>query len=880
MELRVFQINTMSVSISLLDDIASQLQGQGKELDSLKFVERSLVMRQEFFGGGIEVEKLAEQFVIRCNLIAMKFLKEEDFVLSFEFLKKAEWSLGDRSGFLSNRPLLKLKLLAATWNNFGCFFKSRGKLQQSLQYLEKAVKAEEALYEKHEELKDKNILSNSFSRSGSISVYSDHSIKTNSDVNIYNQKNSNQLQNDIQNQIQTPADENALVVQSAQNLVNDATSVSLDTSATTHLNICAVLSQLGKHRKALNHAKSALKCLDQEERNQRNYFRDDDIGLKKWLEQRDASVKAVVYYNLAVELEFLNDYHESKNYYRRSYFEAKKSLGLSHPTTQVIRSSYINAFGEPPPAIYIPTRDSLNRRSSLMNGTSLLGSHSSRSMHSVKDSEASSLKNKQHSSTSRVEKRHTSSNNQSRRNSIELPSIKSKDKRNNENQKKNTIKTESKSKKYQHPPLKTQLSSRSLRSEISTSTQEKIPPEISSIQGSSRSESMISNVSSVRSGSLQNTENDSLKGSNRYYEKNNTKIGRRSSSSSITSNSKDKKISDERRNSVGSRNFIKLKPISHSKSKVYNKIENNISPYNEKQIIQMENKNNQDRQNGSTTPIRKFNPNRSKPNLPASPHPGMSTRRYSLLDLPKRLDPDQAAIIIQRNVRGWISRRHYKQVKALIKSYIYKLPQLEGTPPRSLESPATLRKKYMNQKDETLISPTKKTSLGDYSPSGRNTPRDLKNLIDSNGRPLSRQSSRNEILTPISTQTNMISILGESEFLYDNEFQEEQVTSPAVISHLKNISVTLENLQKSLSTESDFLNSPSTPSTPSTHINTEETIPNSSNYNKYNNVTLNHDYDLSNEILSEEDEDTSKNHSFHNSGYDLQESDLEVISNH
>lgn len=81
----------------------------------------------------------------------------------------------------------------------------------------------------------------------------------------------------------------------------------IDTQADTHLNICAVLSQLNKHELALNHAMSAVILLQED-----LLFK--TIGKEKKEEETKqnkdrTSVLAIAYHNMGVEQEFLRSYH-------------------------------------------------------------------------------------------------------------------------------------------------------------------------------------------------------------------------------------------------------------------------------------------------------------------------------------------------------------------------------------------------------------------------------------------------------------------------------------------------------------------------------------------------------------------------------------------
>ena len=101
-------------------------------------------------------------------------------------------------------------------------------------------------------------------------------------------------------------------------------------TADTHLNLCAVLSELGKHQDALQHAQAALVL-----------YQSELLGMPLQKEnvtpeqsQRVASM-AVCYFNLGVELEFTYHGEESVNTYRKGLGLAQNFLGEDHPVSQV-----------------------------------------------------------------------------------------------------------------------------------------------------------------------------------------------------------------------------------------------------------------------------------------------------------------------------------------------------------------------------------------------------------------------------------------------------------------------------------------------------------------------------------------------------------------
>lgn len=108
---------------------------------------------------------------------------------------------------------------------------------------------------------------------------------------------------------------------------------SAENPAATHLNMCAILSQLGRHVAALKHAQRALEVIEQR--------LEEDPSRKKSKNER--SMLAVAYHNMAVEYEFLMNYSAACEYYAKSSEIAEKYIGINHPTTIAIQNSYYQA---------------------------------------------------------------------------------------------------------------------------------------------------------------------------------------------------------------------------------------------------------------------------------------------------------------------------------------------------------------------------------------------------------------------------------------------------------------------------------------------------------------------------------------------------------
>ncbi|KAH7470591.1 uncharacterized protein KRP23_9885 [Phytophthora ramorum] len=115
-------------------------------------------------------------------------------------------------------------------------------------------------------------------------------------------------------------------------------------AADTQLNMCAILSQLGKHQEALESAQEALITL------QEGFISDkhiadttSDTGDTSSSRLDRISVMCIAYHNVGVEQEFLKDYAESVASYKKGIGLAEQYLGADHSITTTIRNSHLAA---------------------------------------------------------------------------------------------------------------------------------------------------------------------------------------------------------------------------------------------------------------------------------------------------------------------------------------------------------------------------------------------------------------------------------------------------------------------------------------------------------------------------------------------------------
>jgi len=158
------------------------------------------------------------------------------------------------------------------------------------------------------------------------------------------------------------------------------------TLADSHLNICAVHSQLGKHDVAMTHIMKSIILLQDEilgysmpsiQDNTRMSSKiQKDPDAKKQFEDRVA-VLAIAYHNLGVEHEYLKQYEEAVSTYRKAVNFATTHLGEQSQVVKNLQSVLENASNQ----IEINKNKSLEKKTSRNSNTgkstptSNLGSH-------------------------------------------------------------------------------------------------------------------------------------------------------------------------------------------------------------------------------------------------------------------------------------------------------------------------------------------------------------------------------------------------------------------------------------------------------------------------------------------------------------------------
>lgn len=102
--------------------------------------------------------------------------------------------------------------------------------------------------------------------------------------------------------------------------------------ADSHLNLCAVLSQLSRHKEALDHCQAALALLQEE-------LFGAAAGATAAQKPDRIAVLAICYHNIGVECEFLKSYQASLQAYTKGVEIASVYLGSSHGITLTLLRS-------------------------------------------------------------------------------------------------------------------------------------------------------------------------------------------------------------------------------------------------------------------------------------------------------------------------------------------------------------------------------------------------------------------------------------------------------------------------------------------------------------------------------------------------------------
>ena len=295
-------------TLRLLEDVVRDYRANGRDLDALRSMEHALQLRAQLIpyqqcsmqhNWQADLFRLCRQFVMVCNSLAMRALRDDAFHLAFELLKKAEGICREEEFPIPQ--LLCARLLATTHNNIGCFYRRRGKLHAALQYASSALNCEVEL---------------------------EMASKSSSEV-VYHEEDGIGTEIGSTEKMQTKHQQHGLPA--------------------VHLNLCAILSQLGRHGAALQHARSALAILTSQRRNSSptgvhaplaEEGSKGTTGSASIANNASSSLVCVALHNIAVEWEFLHKLEKACEAYDEALLVAEESLGPSHGTTLAIAQSF------------------------------------------------------------------------------------------------------------------------------------------------------------------------------------------------------------------------------------------------------------------------------------------------------------------------------------------------------------------------------------------------------------------------------------------------------------------------------------------------------------------------------------------------------------
>ena len=134
--------------------------------------------------------------------------------------------------------------------------------------------------------------------------------------------------------------------------------VKVQNPADTHINACAVLSQLGRHQTALEHAQNALILLQEELLSPPGV-----IGAAPPRADRIA-VLAIAYHNIGVEQEFLKRYEQSILSDKKGVEVAERYLGAKHAICVTLHNSLVAAKKTAAAAAYAKKATTSNKSDS------------------------------------------------------------------------------------------------------------------------------------------------------------------------------------------------------------------------------------------------------------------------------------------------------------------------------------------------------------------------------------------------------------------------------------------------------------------------------------------------------------------------------------
>jgi hypothetical protein len=136
----------MISSIGIIEDAkaleyeANEVEEQGRHLDSVRLMERALLLRLHVNPvDEAEACRAAERLVVKCNATAVGCFKEDQYGIATDLLQNAMRMTDEGADPLGRNPAKRRALRGTTLNNLACMERRRGRLPAALEFIEAAI---------------------------------------------------------------------------------------------------------------------------------------------------------------------------------------------------------------------------------------------------------------------------------------------------------------------------------------------------------------------------------------------------------------------------------------------------------------------------------------------------------------------------------------------------------------------------------------------------------------------------------------------------------------------------------------------------------------------------------------------------------------------
>ena len=136
----------MISSIGIIEDAkaleyeANEVEEQGRHLDSVRLMERALLLRLHVNPvDEAEACRAAERLVVKCNATAVGCFKEDQYGIATDLLQNAMRMTDEGADPLGRNPAKRRALRGTTLNNLACMERRRGRLPAALEFIESAI---------------------------------------------------------------------------------------------------------------------------------------------------------------------------------------------------------------------------------------------------------------------------------------------------------------------------------------------------------------------------------------------------------------------------------------------------------------------------------------------------------------------------------------------------------------------------------------------------------------------------------------------------------------------------------------------------------------------------------------------------------------------